>query len=355
MSPKRVTLLVLAALAAICGAFFLSSQRNLRSDTRGAPLFPTLAPELDTVTEVSILKGSATPAVTLHKSGGHWSVAERADYPADAAKLRRLLRALADAKLEEEKTSDPANYPIIGVEDPTQPGASGAQVSLLAQDGKHAVIVGKPVGEGTFARRAGESKSYTVEPAISVEAEPRSWIDTPLIDIPSSSIQSVEFKPAAGAGYILHRIKPKEDGFALDKPPTGRMALDAKALAPSVSTLSGLSVEDVAPAKDIDFSQPAQSIFTLEDGAIVTLDGVASGDKRWIEVRSSKDAALAQKAKDRAFQIANYRYDAIFRPLDQMLVPKDTKTRADAGVARGGAAHSIKSAPLPPAPSPPAP
>jgi hypothetical protein len=350
MSRARFTLLLVAALAAICGAFYLSSQRNLQRDSRGASLFPTLAPELDTVTEVSILKGSATPAVTLHKNGEHWSVAERADYPADVAKIRRLLRALGDAKLAEEKTSDPANYPIIGVEDPTQAAATGAQVSVLAQDGKHAVIVGKPVGEGTFARRVGESKSYTVEPAISVEPEPRSWIDTQLIDIPSSSIQSVEFKPATGAGYTLHRIKPKEDGFALDKPPTGRTALDAKALAPSVSTLSGLNVEDVAAAKDIDFSQPAQAIFTLEDGAVVTIAGVAAGDKRWVEVQSAKDAALAQKAKDRAFQIASYRYDAIFRPLDQLLVPKETKPRADAGASKSGAASPIKSAPPPTAP-----
>jgi hypothetical protein len=347
MSRARFTLLLVAALATICGALYLSSQRTLQRDTRGAPLFPTLAPELNTVTQVSILKGSATPAVTLHKTGEHWSVAERADYPADFAKLRRLLRALGDAKVTEEKTSDPANYPIIGVEDPTKPGATGAEVSVLAQDGKHAVIVGKPVGEGTFARRVGESKSYTVEPAISVEPEPRSWIDTQLIDIPSSSIQSVEFKPATGPGYTLRRIKPKEDGFALDKLPTGRKALDAKALAPSASTLSGLNIEDVAAAKDIDFSQAAQAIFTLEDGAVVTLSGAPAGDKRWLEVQSSKDTALAQKARDRAFQIASYRYDAIFRPLDQLLVPKETKPRADAGASKSGAAPPVKSAPLP--------
>ena len=125
MSRARFTLILLAALAALCGALFLNSQRNLPADARGAPLFPTLAAELETVTEVGILKGSATPAVTLHKTGGQWTVGERADYPADMAKLRGLLRALADAKITEEKTSDPANYPIIGVEDPTKAGCDG--------------------------------------------------------------------------------------------------------------------------------------------------------------------------------------------------------------------------------------
>ena len=45
------------------------------------------------------------------------------------------------------------------------------------------MIVGKPAGEGNFARRGGENTSYIVEPAISFEAEPRFWIDPKLIDI----------------------------------------------------------------------------------------------------------------------------------------------------------------------------
>jgi hypothetical protein len=349
MTRTRFTTLMVAALLAICGAFYLASQRNLQRDTRGAPLFPTLAPELDSVTEVSITKGAAAPAVTLRKSGDHWSVAQRADYPADVAKLRRLLISLGDAKVVEEKTSDPANYSIIGVEDPAKTGASGSEISVVARDGTHSVIVGKPVGEGTFVRRAAETKSYEVEPAISVDAEPHSWIATQLIDVPSSSIESVELKPASGPGYVLHRLKPKEDDFALDKVPAGRKALDAKALGPSVSTLSGLTAEDVADAKDIDFGQPTQAIFTLADGNVITLNGTAAGDKRWIEVQSSKDAALSQKTANRAFELAVYRYDAIFRPLDQLLVPKETKPPVTPGA-------SGKKAGAPPArPSPPPP
>jgi hypothetical protein len=348
MTRTRFTWLLVAALVAICGAFYLSSQRNLQKDTRGAPLFPTLAPELDTVSEVSIFKGGAAPAVTLHKTGSQWSVAQRADYPADLTKLRRLLVALGDAKVVEEKTSAPANYPIIGVDDPTKPGAGGAEISVTARDGKHAVIVGKPVGEGTFARREGESKSYTVEPAISVDAEPHSWIETRFIDIPSTSIESVEFKPATGPGYILHRLKPKEEDFALEKVPPGRKALDGKALAPSVSTLSGLAAEDVAAAKDIDFTQSSQAVFTLQDGSVVTLTGTAAGDKRWVEAQSSKDTALTQRAQGRAFQIASYRYDAIFRPLEQLLVAKETKPPAKTGGSGKGAPPIKSSSPTAP-------
>ena len=114
--------------------------------------------------------------------------------------------------------------------------------------------------------------------------------------------------------------------------------------------MSGLTAEDVAAAKDIDFTQSGQAVFTLEDGNVITLTGAMAGDKRWIEAQSSKDTALTQKAQGRAFEIASYRYDAIFRPLDQLLVPKETKPPANAGASgkKTGAASIKSSSPTAP-------
>ena len=347
MNQKRFASLLIAALVVNCGAFYLSSRRNLHADTHGAALLPTLATELDTVTQVRVRKGAADPAVTLHRSGaGQWLLAQRDDYPADVSKLRKLLIALGDAKITEEKTSDPANYSIIGVEDPTKPGATGAELTVTAKDGTHAVIVGKPVGEGDFVRRAGEAQSFVVEPAITVEAEPRSWIDSRLIDIPATSIQSVEVKLATGAAYTVRRLKPNEDGFALEAVPAGRKPLEAKALAPSASTLSAVTAEDVAAAGTIDFGKPDQATLTLADGSVLSITGAQVAEKRWIEIKSSKDAALSAKTQNRAFEIATYRYDALFRPLEQLLVPKETKPPA-APAAKPAAKPAVKSAPAP--------
>ncbi len=127
-------------------------------------------------------------------------------------KLRKLLLALHDAQIVEEKTSNPANFPLIGVEDPAA-GAGGAQISMVAKDGTHAVIVGKASGEGSFAGARGENTSYLVEPAITIEAEPRLWIDAHLLDIGAAAIQSVEIKPASGSPYAVRRTNPKEGIF----------------------------------------------------------------------------------------------------------------------------------------------
>ncbi len=329
MSRQRFLWLLAAALLVISVALYLNTRRNVSRESHGLPLLlPTLAGELDSVTRLSVRKGAATPSVTLHKAANLWTVAERGDYPADVTKLRRLLVSLGDARIVEEKTSDPANFSIIGVQDPTQPGATGVEVTVAARDGTHAIIVGKSGGDGNFARRAGENKSFLVEPAIVVETQPRDWIDARLIDVPVASIQSIEVKPATGPGYLTRRVKSNEDAFALEGLPAGRKAVDPHALAPSNTVLGNLTAEDVAAAADIDFSKPSQAIVTLSDGAVITVTGAPAGDKRWIQLKSSKDEALTAKAQGRAFEVAGYRYDAIFRPLEQLLVPKESPAAA---------------------------
>jgi hypothetical protein len=322
MNRHRFLWLLVAALVVLAGALYLGTPRGVPRESRDQPLLPTLPQELNTVTSLNIRKGSAMPSVSLHKTAEQWTVAERADYPADAAKVRHLLLALGDAKIVEEKTSNPASFAVIGVEDPAQPGATGAEIAVTAKDGKHAVIVGKSVGEGNFARRGGENKSYVVEPAISFETDPRFWIDSRLIDVPAASIQTVEVKPPTGAGYVIHRLKPNEENFSLEGTPAGRKAADSPALAPPATMLGALNAEDVAAASGIDFSKPAQATVTLADGNVITLMGAPIADKHWIQVKSSKDAVLTAKAQGRAFEVAGYRYDAIFRPLEQLLVPK---------------------------------
>ena len=387
MSRQRLIVLSVVALLAICAALYFSTQRNVSGEVQGLPLLPSLAAELNTVTSLSVTKGSPTPVVTVHKQGDEWTVAERGNYPADVAKLRKLLLALSDAKIREEKTSDPANYSIIGVEDPTKPGAAGAQIELIGKQGKQDVIVGKPVEQGNFVRRGGEKSSYIVEPGISFEAEPRYWIDTRLLDISADKVQSIQFKPDSGPAYTVRRMtepqKPDEgkksaanaaanapaasgaapapaapaaesgpapSKFVLEGVPSGRQAVDSNALAPSPTAFSNLNDDDVAAVGDIDFSKPSVVTLTLSDGSVITLTGASVGDKRWIQVAAPKDAALSAKANGRAFEIASYRFDQIFKPLEQLLVPKPAP-------AAKPAAPGAKSAPpetTAPAPKKPA-
>jgi hypothetical protein len=226
------------------------------------------------------------------------------------------------------------------------------------------VIIGKPVGEGNFARRSGDNLSYSVEPGISFETEPRFWIDSRLIDIAAGNIRSIEVKPAAGPGYTVHRVAAAstssatagaspaaskgEENFALDGVPPGRKAADAASLAPSPTAFSGLTADDVTPVGDVDFSKATVATVTLSDGNVITATGAVVGDKHWVQLKASKDAALDAKAAGRAFDIAGYRFDAIFRPLEQLLVPKETPAskKASATTTIGGSSRHPAASPL---------
>jgi hypothetical protein len=325
MSGRRFTLLLIAALLAIGCACYLATQRNLPRDSASAPLLPGLAAELDSVAVITLRKGAAMPAVTLHKANDHWTIAERGGYAADSSKVRRLLVSLGDATVVEEKTAEPANYAAIGVDDPTAAGAAGLGVELTAKDGSHSVIIGKAAGDAVFARRAGEARSWLVHPAITAEAAPRYWIDAQLIDIPTTAIQRIAVTPASGPAYAVHRIAPATDHFALDTVPAGRQPLDPTSLGPSPIAFSGLTADDVEPAGRIEFKGPSV-LLTLANGDLVTLKGSVNGAQHWLAIES-KQAALAAKAAW-VFDIASYRYDAIFRPLEQLLQPKADKTAA---------------------------
>jgi hypothetical protein len=373
MNRGRFVGLLLAAFVVICGALYFSAQRDATREPQGIALLPSLATEVNAVTAVVVRKGSATPALTVHKTGADWTVAERADYPADVGKLRKLLLSLRDARIVEEKTADPARFPVIGVEDPGTPGASGAEVTIVTPTTKFAVIVGKPVGEGNFVRRVGNNQTYSVEPGINVDANPRSWIDPQLLDVAAALIQRIDIEPAAGqpapgvstpgqsaasrpaaappganGAYSLHRANPADNTYTLDGVPAGRKAQGAAALAPGPTTFTGLTAEDVSPSSAIDFSHAAHAIVTLSDGNVITLTGAVVADKHWVQIQASKDAALTAKAAGRAFEIASYRYDDIFKPLEQLLEPKAAPAAPAASIKKGAPAR----APNPPTPTP---
>lgn len=184
MGQRGFLWLMAAALALMTAAFYFVSERGLPRDPAGTPLLPALAARVDEVTAVLIRKGGPEPVVTLRKVGDAWIVAGSGDPPADRAKLIHLLRALADARLVDEKTTSPADYRYVGVEDPTAPGATGTEIEVDTAYSRYAVIVGRRIGGETIVRRRGERASYGVLPPIAVTADPADWRDARAVPSP---------------------------------------------------------------------------------------------------------------------------------------------------------------------------
>jgi len=65
----------------------------------GTPLLPGFANVANDMDKVDLSRPPGEEGVTLHKTGDTWVVGARHDYPANLAKLRRLVIALADAEI----------------------------------------------------------------------------------------------------------------------------------------------------------------------------------------------------------------------------------------------------------------
>src|SRR5689334_18361100 len=138
MTPRRVVGLLIAAAVIIAVGFWASSRHRHDVAVSGQPVLDGLKAAVNDVTEVRLTKGDGTH-VTLKKTPSSWDVAER-EYPADSGKVRKLLLDLGSLETVEEKTSDPASYDKLGVEDVKSAKAGGTRVEAVTPKKVYSVI-----------------------------------------------------------------------------------------------------------------------------------------------------------------------------------------------------------------------
>jgi hypothetical protein len=156
MTSQRLLILIVVAIVAVGAGVWLAGRQSSSGSTSGTDvLYPELKGQLNAVNAVHIYKAGDARVVELKKQGESWTVSERDNYPADESKVRKLLIAIADAKVYEEKTSNPASYATLGVEDTKGAGATSLRIELVGTPKPVNLIVGKQGSVARASRRAG--------------------------------------------------------------------------------------------------------------------------------------------------------------------------------------------------------
>jgi hypothetical protein len=363
MTPRRIGILLVAGVVLIALALWISSQRHLeRTVESGQNVLPALKSTLNSVTEVHLSKGDGTHT-TLKKTATDWVIAERG-FPSDSSQVRKLLLDLSDLQVVENKTREPASYSQIGVQDVTSPQATGTRVDVVEPGKTLSLIVGKTSGaKTTFVRVVDTPQSFLASPQLTPDADPRRWLDRALIDIPEQRIKEIHVQPATGPAYTVTRMSAQQTDFTVPDLPKGRELASTAAANVSASGLAALSLDDVrkaspesggakpvllppsphkspaavkqspvaanAPgsAPSTASAGPARATFRTFDGLTLDLSGHQEGDQRFIALTaqaSSKDhedeaKALNARLAGWEFEIPSYKYDSLFRPLDDLL------------------------------------
>jgi hypothetical protein len=344
MGPQRVVVLLVAGLAVLAGAIWLASTRHLeRATLAGDLVLPGLEQGVNGVTELDLKKADGTHT-TLKKDGSAWTVAERG-WPADTPKVRKLLLDLGALTVVEEKTRLAANYPQLGVEDVSTPHASGTRIDAVSPNKSWGLIIGKASsGKSGYVRVANAAQSVLAAPVLMVDAAPAGWLERTLTDLGAERVREIEERPANGPEYTATRLKQGEPNFSVSPIPKGRSLTGPAVAEPIAASLAVLSLDEVRKADPGAASNGAShATFRTYDGLELALSGRQDGDHYLIAARaqgsSPQGEAEAQKLNTRLggfeFEIPQYRYEVIFKPLMELLTvaPELDKKKARAAKA----------------------
>jgi hypothetical protein len=299
-SRRLLTLSIIALVAVVAGVWLAGRQGSSASGTQAQLLYPELKTQLDSVNAIHIYKAGDARSVELLRKDGSWTVGERDGYPADGAKVRKLLIDIADAKLQEEKTSDPQQYATLGVEDTSSATASSVRIELVGPPKPANLIVGKQ-GTGArahYVRRAGEPQSWLINTTVDTSSAPDAWLRKEIIDVAADRMQSATVTMKGAKSYTAAKAARADANFNVDGLPKGK-ALSSASVANSFSmALAGLTLADVRAASAFDATAAAgHTTFKTFDGLVVDADGWVQDQKHYLALRSSFDPAQAERFK----------------------------------------------------------
>src|SRR5258707_15873646 len=119
MNQSRLLALVVAAVIAIAGGWYFDTSTepapHAAMDT-GKLMFPDLTAKLKDARRIEITSKGKITAIELKNNV--WGVADRGSYPVEDTKLRGLRTALTELSRTEPRTTDPAEFNGLAVEDP---------------------------------------------------------------------------------------------------------------------------------------------------------------------------------------------------------------------------------------------
>ena len=324
---NRTGFLVLTGITAalIAGAFALRPVTDAAAPSAGARFFPAL--DAGAVNAVDRIRVTAEgKSFTLERKAGTWVAREKGGYPAAFSKVKEALVSLSQLKQFERKTSDPARYAKLDLEDPAQKGASSKRLTAFTGDKTVAdVIVGKSNAKEilfgrslVYVRLPNDTQSWLAVGDPKLAAEIGDWLDRAVLDVKTGRIREVvqtagggkeAGQAGAGPGRVPDRIivgkdKPADAEFALRNLPEGREIKGERFLRYIGESLDNLTLEDVRPAGEIDFAGKAAggAVFRTFDGLVVTAKLARTGkpdedDKYWMTFAAGVDEAALLKEK----------------------------------------------------------
>lgn len=320
MNRKQFIILVVALLV-LGGAGIVMYRQNVAeySDS-GSKIGAKILPGLKIAEVANLELRDAKTSVTLVRKENHWVVKERDGYPADFKAISDFTIKLADLKVVQSDTANPAMLGRVELNEPGKGEGTGTRVELKDGAGKAlaTVVLGKTVLKqdrgnplpsaqdgvpaGRYVRILGDKEQVVVvnDPLANASPQPGRWLDKDFAKI--ERVKTLAVSNDSGGWKIARDVEWGQWKFA-----GGGGDLDASSAVGAVNTLSQLSFNDVAVGTKLeDQGKPVTVLAETFDNLVYTVKLVKrkTGDDYLISVSVSgepprvREAEKGEKAQD---------------------------------------------------------
>ena len=164
-------------------------------------------------------------------------------------------------------------------------------------------------------------------------------------------MREVDEQPAQGASYSASRDKKEQATFTVSPLPKGRQLTGPAAADGLAAALNALALDDVRKAASHADAPRSRAVFHTFDGLEVDLAGRKDGTHSLVAISARSTAApsaaeaqeLDARFKGWEFEIPDYKYTAIFSPLDELL-QKPAEPVKKTATAKGSARTAARAA-----------
>ena len=349
MSQNKLIILVIAAILALAGGWYFGTSTEPVEKSAidsGRLMFPDLAAKLKDARRIEITnKGKTT---VIEDKNGVWGVADRGGYPVQESKLRGMLTALTELRLTERRTSDPAEFSRLGVEDPTKE-TTGTASLLRVLDGKGepilAVIVGHRrmrtqgnVPEEVYVRAPNDNQAWLADGSLQADVDPQAWLNRDIVNISHTLITKVV---ATKDGQTIELTR---DGDKLKvTQPSEYPKLDDYKLEDVGRALENLTFQDVKPASEPIGDKIGDAVFSTSDGLEIAVAVYHQDKDSWTRInvtapdRGKPEAErLNTKLSGWAFETGAWKDKSLVPSLDDLKAPPPAPAATPPGAATPG-------------------
>lgn len=320
--------LVTVLVTAVAIVASIGGSRPHSTVAAAGPMLPGLSDRLGDVAAVVVREGGKT--LTIRRADGGWALAEYADYPVRADKVRETARALVQLEKAEAKTTRADRWGRLSVEDIDAAGSTAKEVILRNTAGEAVadLIVGKS-GSGVggerniYVRVPGDAQAWLARGTIDADAKPGTWVDHKLIDVPAADVRQIRIVHPDKSTLTLVREGEGGDFRVVELPAGGKGKLKRPdAVNEVIEAVADLQLDDLAPlaAQPFPADKTLRVTITRMDGTVIAFETTEQNGEQWLRFVDGKvPTGLPAAASAMAFRVPIWKISPLDKKVGDLL------------------------------------